>query len=215
MKSEIFNRRTFATVGLAVLLILAGCAGVGTDTEGEQLAEDIGENVSKEKTDGSFDLETKMTEKNQEGLVKAQPPQTIDRSLERQNLIRRHLYLNDQNNQHYVGLISHGQIVATYTAQGKVSSVNSKLTNDKQIVKSERCMRTTHSDDEAGCFVPVESPQMDGSYGTNGDAIFFFTSDGKYVEWSGEYLVSEQPIRPQGGSPTVIVKEVEANNSSA
>jgi hypothetical protein len=39
----------------------------------------------------------------------------------------------------------------------------------------------------------VESPQMDGSYGENGDAIFFFTTSGEYVESSLDYVVSEEP----------------------
>jgi hypothetical protein len=35
---------------------------------------------------------------------------------------------------------------------------------------------------------------MDGSYGSNGDAIFFFTTSGEYVEWNGKYVVSEEPL---------------------
>jgi hypothetical protein len=36
---------------------------------------------------------------------------------------------------------------------------------------------------------------MDGSYGTNGNAIFFFTTAGVYVEWNGEYMMADQPLQ--------------------
>lgn len=53
----------------------------------------------------------------------------------------------------------------------------------------------------------VESPDLDGSYGTNGDAIFFFASSGAYVEWSGEYFVSDFPLRLT--TPPELVRVIE------
>ena len=35
---------------------------------------------------------------------------------------------------------------------------------------------------------------VDGSYGENDTGIFFFTTDGKYVEWTGTYLYSDIPF---------------------
>ena len=35
---------------------------------------------------------------------------------------------------------------------------------------------------------------VDGSYGENDFGIFFFTPDGKYVEWTGTYLYSDIPF---------------------
>ena len=35
---------------------------------------------------------------------------------------------------------------------------------------------------------------VDGSYGTNDNGIFFFTPDGKYLEWTGTYLYSDIPF---------------------
>ena len=53
----------------------------------------------------------------------------------------------------------------------------------------------------------VESPDLDGSYGTNGDAIFFFTAENAYVEWSGEYFVSDFPLHMS--TPPVLVRNVD------
>ena len=35
---------------------------------------------------------------------------------------------------------------------------------------------------------------VDGSYGENDAGIFFFTPDGKYIEWTGTYLYSDIPF---------------------
>lgn len=191
------NRSDYAKIiGILVLgamFAIAGCNEVENSGDGEELAKESGGNVDATLGE-AYGYEVKVTEANQQNLVKAQPPIQLDGSLERQNLIERYKHLNDRNNVHHVYLMSNdGDVIAYFTAQGKVSSVNSKLTNDRQIVVDNRCIETTTNDNEAGCFKLVESPQMDGSYGENGDAIFFFTTSGEYVEWNGKYVVSEEP----------------------
>lgn len=205
------RKHLFIGIAVVVLVALAGCNDGGPS--GDALAEDAGGNVSGVTIGESYQYEVKMTEKNQYGLVQGQPPFVMEESLERANLIRRYQYLNDRNNVHHVYLMSEdGKVIAYYTAQGKVSSVNSKLTNDNQIVASNQCLQTTHNDAEGGCFKAVESPQMDGSYGTNGDAIFFFTTDGQYIQWNGVYLVSEEPKNIQ--TQVVLVDQVSDVNES-
>lgn len=207
------NRKLLVIGGVVLLAALAGCSGVDDSGDGSKLAKDTGANVTDVGLGESYWYEIMYTEKNQQNLVKKRPPFQMDDSLERQNLIRRYKYLNDQNNEHYVYLMSHGKVVTWFMAQGKVSSTNSKLTNDKQIVVDQRCLETTHNDAEDGCFKTVESPQMDGSYGTNGDGIFFFTTDGRYVEWNGEYVVSEQPLNIQ--TPVSLTKKVDGESGSS
>jgi len=146
--------------------------------------------------------EAKLTETNQARLLKASPPPQLDKSLERENLIRRLDLLNDENKIFYIYLVSYGKVMAEYVAKGKVSSVNSKLTTQEQII-----------DDPFGSYSNgvggqvVESPDLDGSYGTNGAAVFFFTSDGAYVEWAGEYMISDYPL--QLTTPPELVREIE------
>lgn len=213
------NRKyILVTFAVASMLLLAGCAEFqDSGPSGDDLAEDTGEDVSGVTVGESYQYEIKLTEKNQYGLVQAHPPFQMDNSLERENLIRRYQYLNDRNNVHHVYLMSeNGQVVSYYTAQGKVSSVNSKLTNDQQIVASNQCLETENdgSDDAANCYFSVESPQMDGSYGENGDGIFFFTTDGHYVEWNGIYLVSEEPKNIQTEVMLVDQVDDDGNNVS-
>jgi len=145
--------------------------------------------------------EAKLTESNQARLLTASPPPQLDKSLERENLIRRLKLLNDENKIFYIYLVSYGKVMAEYVAKGKVSSVNSRLTTQEQIVKDPF---TNTLDNRQGKV--VESPDLDGSYGTNGDAIFFFTTDGAYVEWAGEYMVSDFPLRLT--TPPELVREI-------
>jgi hypothetical protein len=194
------HRKLLLMVVVVSLVALAGC-GAASDTasenQGEELANSTGSDISGEVGESAM-FEMRMTESNHYGLVQAQPPVKMDESLERANLIERYDYLNDRSNLHHVYMLANdGSVIKYEVAQGKVSSVNSKLTNDKQIVEIPGAEFDDHTGGDAGAegpnFKVIDSPQMDGSYGTNGDAIFFFTPDGQYVEYNGIYVVSEEP----------------------
>lgn len=196
------RKKLLIAFGLIALVALAGCAEEGST--GESLDTNTTEDVNVGWPGESYAYEVRITEQNQIGLVKEQPPFTMEQSLERQNLIDRYKYLNDRDNVHYVYFLSNdGKVISHFVAQGKVSSVNSKLTNDKQVVRIPDCNDHNGGND---CWKKVESPQMDGSYGTNGNAIFFFTTDGRYVEWNGKYVVSEEPL--EINTPVSLEKEI-------
>ena len=140
-----------------------------------------------EQTGKSTRAEMELTESNHQRLTKAVPPPQLSTSAERINLKRRLERWNDENKLSYIYLIDRGIIVANFVVKGKVSSVNSKLTTQQQIVEITETNITNHTQ-------VVESPALDGSYGTNGDAIFFFIANGAYVEWSGTYLLFDKPM---------------------
>ena len=194
------------------MVALAGCAGAIEDNEsqGEDLAEDTGIDTEDVNVGESMVFEMTYTESNHYELVRGQPPVQMDESLERANLIQRYEYLNDRSNTHHVYMLSHdGKVMNYEVAQGKVSSVNSKLTNDKQIVEAPGSgfRGGSGAGADGANFKVVESPQADGSYGENGDAIFFFTTSGEYVEYNGIYVVSEEP--KQITTEVTLVDEIE------
>ena len=80
---------------------------------------------------------------------------------------------------------------------GKVSSLNSYLTPDSEYYEGTNSdtIRTNN----------LWLADVDGSYGENDDGIFFFTTDGKYVEWTGEYLYSDIPFEID--DPVITFKE--------
>lgn len=145
--------------------------------------------------------EAKLTENNQQRLIASNPPPQLSKSLERENLVRRLKLLNDNDKVFYVYLVNYGKVMAFYTAKGKISSVNSKLTTGEQIVESP--FYYSGGGDRGKV---VESPALDGSYGTNGDAIFFFTTEGAYVEWAGDYMLSDFPL--ELSTPPELVRDI-------
>ena len=118
-----------------------------------------------------------------------QTPTDIDYSLERYNLIRRAYWVNGQREKAislpcpvekplgYIILITdNGAILGSFVVDGKVSSLNSFLTPDSTSL--------------SGRWLA----DVDGSYGENDAGVFFFTPDGKYLEWTETYLYSDIPF---------------------
>lgn len=138
--------------------------------------------------EGTAGKEHALTEQNQQKLLNVQPPVRLDWSLEREQLNKRTKLWNDKNKVSYIYLVDYGRIMAYYVIKGKVSSVNSQITNPNQIA----IRKTGQGNWNAGV---IPSPAEDGSYGSNGDAVFFFTTDGTYVEWSGKYHLSDKPLK--------------------
>lgn len=139
-------------------------------------------------------------------------PTDIDYSLERYNLIRRAYWVNGQREKanaltcpivkplgYVILLTESGSVVAKFTVDGKVSSLNSFLTPDSEFYELAY----------GGEFSAENEwlADIDGSYGENDNGIFFFTPDGKYVEWTGIYLYSDIPF--EVSAPVVNYTEVE------
>lgn len=134
-----------------------------------------------------------------EKLAANQPtPSDIDYSLERYNLIKRAYWVNGQREKAntlicaidkplgYIVLFTEsGAVVGSFIVDGKVSSLNSYLTPDSEYYEWS-C--------ESYSAVNEWLPDVDGTYGYNDNGIFFFTTDGKYVEWTGTYLYSDIPF---------------------
>lgn len=131
-------------------------------------------------------------------LQQSQPtPTDIDYSLERYNLIRRAYWVNGQREKAlslpcpvekplgYVVLMLEGVgVVGNYVIAGKVSSLNSFLTPDSEYYEYSAGETSKKNNWLA---------DVDGSYGENDNGIFFFTTDGKYIEWTGTYIYSDIP----------------------
>lgn len=140
-------------------------------------------------TQSSFKKESVVNESTQQRLSSQIPAPTLQTSLERKNLVRRANWVNRENAQSYIYLISYGKVIKYFNVDGKVSSLNSYLTAMERVEKLDR-----GGVDYAPTFVVLEAPDLDGSYGKNPDGIFFWTTEGAYVEWKGEYLWSSQPL---------------------
>jgi hypothetical protein len=137
--------------------------------------------------------EAAITEVQQRKHLDSTPVPVLETSQERKNLTRRLERFNAEDKVSYIYLVSYGKVMAFYTVKGKVSSVNSMLTTTEQLV-DWRGRQCSSRDASPTCYT-VPSPDLDGSYGSNGDAIFFFTTEDVYVEWKGEYMLADQPLK--------------------
>lgn len=136
-------------------------------------------------------------------LAERQPtPTDINYSLERYNLIKRAYWVNGQREKAntlpceiekplgYIALFTEsGAVVGKFIVDGKVSSLNSYLTPDSEWYEQEYW-----SDGDSCNGANDWLADVDGSYGENDNGIFFFTPDGKYVEWTGTYIYSDIPF---------------------
>lgn len=133
-------------------------------------------------------------------------PTDIDYSLERYNLIKRAYWVNGNREKAmslpcaierplgYIVLFDKGVVFGKFVVDGKVSSLNSYLTPDSEYYQYDSS--SYHNEWLA---------DIDGSYGENDNGIFFFTVDGKYIEWTGEYLYSDMPFEVE--NPVLTIKE--------
>lgn len=163
-----------------------------------------------ERDETASEKDIEKTQKVTNELVSNQPtPTDIDYSLERYNLIKRAYWVNGQREKAntlpceiekplgYIVLFTEsGSIIGTFVVDGKVSSLNSYLTPDSEFYEKNTSMKsmddasTTRAYDLANKWLA----DVDGSYGENDKGIFFFTTDGKYIEWTGTYLYSDIPF---------------------
>lgn len=93
-----------------------------------------------------------------------------------------------------------GACVGCFSVDGKVSSLNSFLTPDSEYYEQGYGSSGT-------CYEDNEwLADVDGSYGSNDNGIFFFTAEGNYIEWSGTYLFTDIYFEVQ--SPVLRVEGV-------
>ena len=149
-------------------------------------------------------------------------PTDIDYSLERENLIRRAYWVNGRREKalNYPTAIPNkplgyailftegGAVVGRFEVDGKVSSLNSYLSPDSEYYEKNGSYRSAYTPDSLNVddYSNKWIADVDGSYGMNDNGIFFFTPDGRYIEWTGTYLYSDIPFEI---SNPVISWEVE------
>lgn len=200
MKNTIKKILAVSLVMIIVGCVFTGCTSTPISTTGSQ-------------TDKANTMEIANE------LQTNQPtPTDIDYSLERYNLIRRTYWVNGQREKAnalpceiekplgYIVLFGEsGVVVGSFVVDGKVSSLNSFLTPDSEYYEKY----TGGYEEGTGSINDRYSNKwladVDGSYGENDNGIFFFTPDGKYIEWTGTYLYSDIPF--EVSDPVLKVSE--------
>jgi hypothetical protein len=126
------------------------------------------------------------------------PAADLNSPLDRQNLAEYLKRSNDPKRISYVYLLSKdAKVIAYYTVKGKVTSVSSQLLPQDDII--DAC-------GTSACYQVVDSAGDDGTYGGNEPGVFFFTTDGTLVTWTGDYIQSDRPLEVK--TPVSLVARV-------
>lgn len=75
-----------------------------------------------------------------------------------------------------------GRPVMYTGVRGKVTSGSKRLTKPQEYLY-------------AGSGGVVDAPSDEGTYGSSNPYIYFWTTGGQYIQWSGHYLYSDKPFR--------------------
>lgn len=119
-------------------------------------------------------------------LETAVPVPQLQDSLERKNISKRLTTFSDPNKTSYIYLVNFGRVMSFYVIKGKITSSGKRLTAGERFVQCDGGEYT------ADC--QTESPELDGTYGTSAPYIYFWTTDNVYIQWSGDYMLADQPL---------------------
>jgi len=88
----------------------------------------------------------------------------------------------------YVVLMNEaGQPVLYSSVKGKITSGGKRLTRGQRL---EKCDRGRWNGE---CI--MKAPSDEGTWGSSSPYVFFWDMNGRYHQWNGKYLYSDQPIR--------------------
>jgi hypothetical protein len=86
----------------------------------------------------------------------------------------------------YVVLLNEmGQPVLYTGVKGKITS------GSKRLTKPDR----STTEGVGANNVVMQAPSDEGTYGSSGEYVFFWTAAGNYMQWNGKYLYSDKPFR--------------------
>jgi len=128
-------------------------------------------------------------------------PTDIRFSLERYNLVRRAYWVNGMREKalslpckvdkpigYVILLLDNGVVFGSFIVDGKLSSLKSYLTP----ISEDYAVAVSGEAYSQVCTKWLAD--VDGCYGDNDQGIFFFTPDGKYIEWNAKYFYSDIPF---------------------
>ena len=135
------------------------------------------------------DVEEQRVEDNVKTLSSQTELPTLTKSLERINIKKRLQLFEDENKVSYIYLVSYGKVMAFYTVKGKVTSGNKRLTSNQTQTEGK------YTYGESRQTVLMDAPELDGTYGSSAPYIYFWTTDGTYVQWSSDYMLCDKPLK--------------------
>lgn len=111
----------------------------------------------------------------------------FDENAEIDNIKRRLELTADPGKFGFIVLLNQaGQPILYEGVKGKVTSGGKRLTTPDRV---------TYHTGEHNTFLVRAAPSDEGTWGSSGEYIYYWNTDGVYRQWAGVYLYSDQPIR--------------------
>jgi hypothetical protein len=138
---------------------------------------------------GSDTADQKQKRENYESAARKVtfPAEALKNPLERVNAAEKLKRDSDPNRLSYVYLLSlDGKVISHFVAKGKVSSADSQLlpTQEVRDVCGDGCVER----------MQFEAAGDDSTFGAREPGIFFFTTEGQMITWSGDFVQSDRPL---------------------
>ena len=144
-----------------------------------------------ERIPNAQEVAAKQNEKAVKDLIAKDSLPKIEISLERENIKRRAEFINQRDRVGYLYLLSdNGQLIKEVQVLGKASSLNNYVTPMEEMAYGR--IDTGYGIQDM-TYV-TEAADLDGTWGTRPEGIFWFTVDGVYQEWTGLYLYSSERL---------------------
>ncbi len=138
-------------------------------------------------------------DQNLDNVLRSVPIPIVQTAQERKNVAKRVERFDVENKLGYVYVFCPGVgPIGYYAIIGRVSSLNSFLVPQQRIT-DEMAFRNsdgTYSTRRVSGYYVMDDADLDGTYGTNHEGVFFFTDNDVYVEIpaSMPYMYSDQPL---------------------
>lgn len=85
------------------------------------------------------------------------------------------------------------------------ASVKGKITSGSKRLTSPEAEYRWNCDEYANtCRRIGVAPSDEGTFGSSGEYIYFWTADGQYIQWNDKYLYSDKPFRTS--VPPLVLK---------
>jgi len=138
-------------------------------------------------------------DQNLDTVLRSVPIPTVKTAQERKNVAKRVERFDVENKLGYVYIFCPGVgPIGYYAIIGRVSSLNSFLVPQQRLT-DEMAFRNsngTYTTRRVNGYHVIDDADLDGTYGTNHEGVFFFTDSDVYVEIpaSMPYMYSDQPL---------------------
>lgn len=90
-----------------------------------------------------------------------------------------------------------GQPIMYTGVKGKITSGSKRLT---QPFKVRNYGRNNYA------YLNVPSPSDEGTWGSSSPYVYFWTTNGQYIQWNGKYLYSDKPFRTKVEPLVIAIK---------